>query len=168
MNGTGLFASRLKRTAPQWQEPSRCMVASGSSIASMMPPPEGRAYTGSMSTTAFVGGGNMASAIIGGLCRGGREPGTIVVVDPEPAQRERLARDFGVRVLARPDASLRDAALVVWAVKPQAFRSAAEPGRAVRRRRPAPQRDGRHPQRCDRAGRPAATAWCGRCRTRRR
>ena len=80
-----------------------------------------------MSTTAFVGGGNMASAIIGGRCRGGREPATIVVVDPEPAQRERLARDFGVRVLAAADASLRDAALVVWAVKPQAFRDAAVP-----------------------------------------
>src|SRR5262245_39830691 len=25
MNGTGECASRLKRTAPQWQEPSRCM-----------------------------------------------------------------------------------------------------------------------------------------------
>ena len=80
-----------------------------------------------MSTTALVGGGNMASAIVGGLLRGGREPATIVVVDPEPAQRERLARDFGVRVLAAADASLRDATLVVWAVKPQAFRSAAAP-----------------------------------------
>ena len=80
-----------------------------------------------MSTTAFVGGGNMGGAIIGGLCRGGRDPATLVVVDPAPAQRERLAREFGVRTLAAADASLREASLVVWAVKPQAFRSAAEP-----------------------------------------
>jgi len=79
------------------------------------------------STTAFIGGGNMATAIIGGLCRGGRPPGSLLVVDPELVQRERLNAAFGVRTAAAPDASLCEAGLVVWAVKPQAFRDAAVP-----------------------------------------
>lgn len=81
----------------------------------------------SSSTLAFIGGGNMATAIIGGLIASGREPRSIIVVEPFEAQRQRLLASHGVRTLASADASLAEAALVVWAVKPQLFKEAATP-----------------------------------------
>jgi pyrroline-5-carboxylate reductase len=80
-----------------------------------------------MNHLAFIGGGNMASAIIGGLLRSGRPGATISVVDPGEPQRGRLESEFGVHTLAAADASLARATLVVWAVKPQLFRLAAQP-----------------------------------------
>lgn len=74
------------------------------------------------STTVFIGGGNMARAIIGGLVRGGQAPGSIAVVDPNQETRDALQRDLGVAVHVQGDAQIAGAALVVWAVKPQVLR----------------------------------------------
>jgi pyrroline-5-carboxylate reductase len=79
---------------------------------------------------AFIGGGNMASAIIGGLVASGRSGASILVVEPLAAQRERLHSEHGVTAIAAADASLASAALVVWAVKPQLFKEAAAPAGA--------------------------------------
>jgi pyrroline-5-carboxylate reductase len=76
---------------------------------------------------AFIGGGNMAGAIVGGLIRSGRAPASICVVEPADEQRARLAAEHGVTALAAADATLARAALVVWAVKPQVFAAAAAP-----------------------------------------
>ncbi|MEH0168497.1 pyrroline-5-carboxylate reductase [Roseateles microcysteis] len=77
---------------------------------------------------AFIGGGNMASAIIGGLLRSGHEAARLAVVEPYAPQRDKLRQDFpGVAVVAQADSSLGEADLVVWAVKPQMFGEAAAP-----------------------------------------
>ncbi|WP_123300614.1 pyrroline-5-carboxylate reductase [Comamonas sp. BIGb0124] len=75
---------------------------------------------------AFIGGGNMAGAIIGGLISQGHPAGRIVVVEPFAESRERLAAQ-GVQALAEAGDALRQADLVVWAVKPQMLHEAAQP-----------------------------------------
>ena len=80
-----------------------------------------------MQRIAFIGGGNMASAIVGGLIAAGRAPHTLIVVEPGAAQRQLLAERFGVAPLAVADSSLATAGLIVWAVKPQFFAVAAAP-----------------------------------------
>ena len=74
---------------------------------------------------AFIGGGNMASAIIGGLLKNGTKAAQIQVIEPFEEQAARLRRQFGVQVHERPGPCLVDSHLVVWAVKPQTFKEAA-------------------------------------------
>jgi pyrroline-5-carboxylate reductase len=79
---------------------------------------------------AFIGGGNMASAIIGGLLQRGLAPADVSVVEPFAEARARLQQQFGVTAQERPGPALEAAGLVVWAVKPQTFKEAAAQARA--------------------------------------
>jgi pyrroline-5-carboxylate reductase len=75
----------------------------------------------------FIGGGNMASAIMGGLLKAGMLPQQFSVVEPFEPARQRLWADLGIAAESSPSKTLTSCPLVVWAVKPQSFRDAAMP-----------------------------------------
>ena len=75
---------------------------------------------------AFIGGGNMARAMLGGLLRQGYAPADIGIVEIVTEARQRLAETFGVRVFAEPTPDVTSAELVVLAVKPQQLADVAQ------------------------------------------
>ena len=86
---------------------------------------------------AFIGGGNMARSLIGGLVQKGCDPRRISVADPSVEQRTLLTQRFPVTVTADNRAAVEGADLLVFAVKPQMLRAAAEGlASTVRAKRP--------------------------------
>ena len=75
----------------------------------------------------FIGGGNMAVALIGGMKKKGFSAAGIQVVEPVPEGRERLTATFGVRCTAALDAAALNCEVVILAVKPQQMREAVAP-----------------------------------------
>jgi pyrroline-5-carboxylate reductase len=75
---------------------------------------------------AFIGGGNMASALIGGLLRRGIAATDLAVLEITPEARARITAEFGVQTHAEADDYLRGFDALVLAVKPQVLKSVAE------------------------------------------
>lgn len=73
---------------------------------------------------AFLGGGNMAQALIGGLLAKGYAARDIAVIEVSPGAREQLAARHGVRASSAPDAASSEAQALVLAVKPQDMKAA--------------------------------------------
>ena len=67
----------------------------------------------------FLGGGNMAGALIQGLLRHGVAASQLSVAEPIATQRAQLHAEFGIVAVAENDVAARGAAMVVLAVKPQ-------------------------------------------------
>jgi pyrroline-5-carboxylate reductase len=74
----------------------------------------------------FLGGGNMATALIGGLLGKGFPAQDLRVVEVLAESRDRLAQELGVRCFAAADDAALDCDVVVLAVKPQQLRDALE------------------------------------------
>jgi pyrroline-5-carboxylate reductase len=72
----------------------------------------------------FIGGGNMASALIGGLRKQGFSAAGMQVVDPVEETRARLTDSFGVRCVPAIDAAALNCEVLMLAVKPQLMKEA--------------------------------------------
>lgn len=75
----------------------------------------------------FLGGGNMANALIGGMLKRGFAAADITIVDPGSEARERLQQAYGVRCVGTVAELANAGDLLVLAVKPQQMREACTP-----------------------------------------
>lgn len=74
---------------------------------------------------AFIGGGNMATALIGGILARGGSAGSVRVAEIVPEARERLHASFGVTAVDSAEEAAAGADCIVFAVKPQQMPSVA-------------------------------------------
>ncbi|MGG1946227.1 pyrroline-5-carboxylate reductase [Trinickia sp. NRRL B-1857] len=72
---------------------------------------------------AFIGGGNMAAALIGGLIKRGVAPADLYAIDVNEDARTRTHEQFGIATAASADEALVDYDAIVLAVKPQVLKA---------------------------------------------
>tara|TARA_Y100001934_G_scaffold281341_1_gene390702 strand:- start:1847 stop:2674 length:828 start_codon:yes stop_codon:yes gene_type:complete len=76
---------------------------------------------------AFIGGGNMARSLVGGLVASGTPGKTISVSEPRAEERNNLRNDFDVNVHADNLSAATDVHVIVLAVKPQVLQEVVVP-----------------------------------------
>jgi pyrroline-5-carboxylate reductase len=74
----------------------------------------------------FIGGGNMARSLMGGLIARDHPADGVIVADPFAEARERVARDYGVRATDDNIAVASAANVLILAVKPQELRTVCQ------------------------------------------
>ncbi len=74
----------------------------------------------------FIGGGNMSSALIGGLLQQGYSPGQIRVVEISAEGREKIKHEFKVEAVAELAKGVSDSDVILLAVKPQQLSAVAQ------------------------------------------
>jgi len=79
-----------------------------------------------MTDIAFIGGGNMAQSLIGGLCKAGTPASSIHVAEPRQEACETLRRNTSVVCTAANSEAVQSAGLWVFAVKPQVLRAVCQ------------------------------------------
>jgi len=91
----------------------------------------------STSKIAFIGRGNMARSLIGGMIATGISNQNISVSEPQADLREKLTKDFGVNALEENASAVTGANVIVLAVKPQNLQEVVTPlGSLVAEARP--------------------------------
>lgn len=74
-------------------------------------------------TICFIGAGNMAQSLIGGLLASGYSQAHILATDPTATQRDQITQTFGIHCFADNNEAISKADIVVLAVKPQILSS---------------------------------------------
>ncbi len=78
-----------------------------------------------MPTIGFIGGGNMASSLIGGLINAGVSASTITVAEPETNRNQALKTQFQINTVTDNN-QLMDCEIIVFAVKPQLLKTVCQ------------------------------------------
>ena len=87
-------------------------------------------------TLAFIGGGNMATSLIGGLLEKGYPANNITVSDPLKENQDRLSQQFGINTTSDNNHAVAGADVIVLAVKPQVMQQVAQGIRAALAHKP--------------------------------
>ena len=74
----------------------------------------------------FLGGGNMARAIVAGLVSSGADPKLVTVMDRHPEKLAALREQFGITTQEKPGDWITALDVVVLAVKPQGLKECCE------------------------------------------